>query len=173
MNRSAGLRNKLVYLTVIVVTLLPLYLLGQPATDATSGSGGELTQMRADLNLAEANLGEIDPASESMKLENEINSAYSHDDSYNSSYYDSGYEYGYGADPETGVTSGADSSTVSASATQGAEQSAASETMAAATASQPETGNGAGEPAGEIQPEKLEASASANGAGAADAARNS
>jgi hypothetical protein len=68
MNRSGGLGNKLIYLAVIVVMLLPLYLLGQPATDATSNSGGELTRMRGNLNLSEANLGEIDPASETMKL---------------------------------------------------------------------------------------------------------
>lgn len=68
MNRSGGFSNKLIYLAVIVVMLLPLYLLGQPATDASSLSGGQLTRMRSDLNLAEANLGEIDPASESMKL---------------------------------------------------------------------------------------------------------
>lgn len=68
MNRSGGFSNKLIYLAVIVVMLLPLYLLGQPATDASSRSGGQLTRMRSDLNLAEANLGEIDPASESMKL---------------------------------------------------------------------------------------------------------
>jgi hypothetical protein len=68
MNRSSGLRNKLIYMAIIVGMLLPLYLLGQPATGKPGERAGQLAQMRANLNLAEANLGEIDPASESMKL---------------------------------------------------------------------------------------------------------
>ncbi|MCA9172069.1 MAG: hypothetical protein KDB23_30590, partial [Planctomycetales bacterium] len=68
MNRSTGLRNKLIYLAVIILMLLPLYLLGQPATGRPGDSPGSLTQMRMSLGLAEASLGEIDPASESMKL---------------------------------------------------------------------------------------------------------
>jgi hypothetical protein len=68
MNRSSGLSNKLIYLAVIIVMLLPLYLLGQPSTGRPGDSAGQLTQMRSDLGLAESSLGEIDPASESMKL---------------------------------------------------------------------------------------------------------
>src|SRR6056297_345803 len=68
MNRSNSLRNKLIYLTVMIIMLLPLYLLGQPATGLPGDSPGELTKMRVSLGLAEASLGEIDPASESMKL---------------------------------------------------------------------------------------------------------
>lgn len=68
MNRASGLRNKLIYLAVIVVMLLPLYLLGQPATGRQGERAGQLAQMREELNLAEANLGKIDPASVSMKL---------------------------------------------------------------------------------------------------------
>ncbi len=68
MNRSSGLRNKLIYMAIIVGMLLPLYLLGQPATGKPGERAGQLAQMRSELNLAEANLGEIDPASESMKL---------------------------------------------------------------------------------------------------------
>lgn len=68
MNRSNSLRNKLIYLAVMIIMLLPLYLLGQPATGLPGDSPGELTKMRVSLGLAEASLGEIDPASESMKL---------------------------------------------------------------------------------------------------------
>lgn len=68
MNRSSGLRNKLIYLAIIIVMLLPLYLLGQPSTGKPGESSGQLTKLRADYGLAEASLGEIDPASESMKL---------------------------------------------------------------------------------------------------------
>ena len=68
MNRSTTLRNKLVYLAIIILMLLPLYLLGQPATGKPGELPGQLTQMRAEMGLAESSLGEIDPASESMKL---------------------------------------------------------------------------------------------------------
>ena len=67
MNRNSAWRRKMVYLGVIVLMLLPLYLLGQPATGSSDG-GGSLARMRSDLNLSLENLGEIDPASESMKL---------------------------------------------------------------------------------------------------------
>ncbi|WP_164102167.1 IRE (iron responsive element) [Candidatus Laterigemmans baculatus] len=68
MNRSSGLRNKLIYLAVIIVMLLPLYLLGQPATGQSGDTPGKLNQLRNDFDISEADLGEIDPASESMKL---------------------------------------------------------------------------------------------------------
>lgn len=68
MNRSSGLRNKLIYLAVIIVMLLPLYLLGQPATGQSGDTPGKLSQLRNDFDISEADLGEIDPASESMKL---------------------------------------------------------------------------------------------------------
>jgi len=68
MNRRSGPRNKLIYLAIMIVMLLPLYLLGQPATRGVGDTPGQLTQMRKDFGLAEASLGEIDPASETMKL---------------------------------------------------------------------------------------------------------
>ncbi|QDV69178.1 hypothetical protein Poly24_28930 [Rosistilla carotiformis] len=69
MNRNAAWRRKMIYLGIIVVMLLPLYLLGQPATGSTTGgAGGSLARLQDELNLSVADLGEIDPASESMKL---------------------------------------------------------------------------------------------------------
>ncbi len=67
MNRTTSFRRKLVYLTVMVAMLIPLYLLGQPA-GGDGDLGGRLSVMRNDYNIAESDLGEISPASETMKL---------------------------------------------------------------------------------------------------------
>lgn len=67
MNRTTQLRRKLTYLIVLVVMLIPLYLLGQPAGGGGDG-GGRLAQMRDAYGIAESDLGEISPASETMKL---------------------------------------------------------------------------------------------------------
>lgn len=67
MNRSTQLRRKLTYLIILVVMLIPLYLLGQPAGGGGDG-GGKLAQMRDAYGIAESDLGEISPASETMKL---------------------------------------------------------------------------------------------------------
>jgi hypothetical protein len=68
MNRSTGFRNKLIYLSIMIAMLIPLYLLGQPAGGSTGDAGGQLTQMRTKYNIAESELGDINPASETMKL---------------------------------------------------------------------------------------------------------
>ncbi|WP_404310378.1 prolipoprotein diacylglyceryl transferase [Neorhodopirellula lusitana] len=67
MNRTTQLRRKLTYLVILVVMLIPLYLLGQPAGGGGDG-GGKLAQMRDAYDIAESDLGEISPASETMKL---------------------------------------------------------------------------------------------------------
>ena len=66
MNRSSVLGRKIIYLLILVAMLVPLYLLGQPA--GGGDSGGTLSEMRDDFNIAESDLGEISPASETMKL---------------------------------------------------------------------------------------------------------
>jgi hypothetical protein len=66
-NRSINLRRKLIYLAVLLAMLIPLYLLGQPA-GGPGDLGGRLSQMRHQFDMAESNLGEISPASETMKL---------------------------------------------------------------------------------------------------------
>ena len=66
MNRTSVLGRKIVYLLILVAMLVPLYLLGQPA--GGGDSGGTLSQMRDDFSIAESDLGEINPASETMKL---------------------------------------------------------------------------------------------------------
>ena len=67
MNRTTAIRRKVVYLVLMLAMLLPLYLLGQPAAGKTD-QGGQLTAMRQQFNIAESDLGEISPASETMKL---------------------------------------------------------------------------------------------------------
>ncbi|MEX2175914.1 MAG: hypothetical protein WD872_16250, partial [Pirellulaceae bacterium] len=73
MNRSKSFTRKIAYIAAIALLLLPLAAISQPAAvdpdRADGGSpGGKLAQLRTEYNLAQAELGEIDPASETMKL---------------------------------------------------------------------------------------------------------
>lgn len=72
-----GLTRKLYYLAPMVLLLVPLSMLGQPATvdvvaadgQLRQGSqGGKLAQLRRDYRLGQANVGKIDPASLTIKL---------------------------------------------------------------------------------------------------------
>lgn len=67
MNRTSVLGRKLIYLSILLAMLIPLYLLGQPA-GGKGDLGGTLSVMRHEYNMAESDLGEISPASETMKL---------------------------------------------------------------------------------------------------------
>ncbi|MEE2934648.1 MAG: IRE (iron responsive element) [Planctomycetota bacterium] len=67
MNRTSILGRKIIYLLVLLAMLFPLYLLGQPA-GGKNNLGGRLSEMRHQYNIAESDLGEISPASETMKL---------------------------------------------------------------------------------------------------------
>ena len=60
--------RKIFYLLGIGILVLPLSCLTQPGTSGVKGSGGLLTQMREQHELSEAELGEIDPTSETIKL---------------------------------------------------------------------------------------------------------
>ncbi|MEX0677788.1 MAG: hypothetical protein WD063_11975 [Pirellulales bacterium] len=66
MNQRQRFIRKIVYACVIAVLLLPLSWLSQPET--TESKGGRLAQLRSDYQLGQAQLGEIDPASETIKL---------------------------------------------------------------------------------------------------------
>ena len=74
MSRNQSFVRKVIYIAAIALLLLPLSALSQPATvgpkdrPELSSRGGKLSQLRERYNLAQAKLGEIDPASESMKL---------------------------------------------------------------------------------------------------------
>lgn len=62
--------RKVVYGSIIALLWLPLYLIGRPPEVAADGeiTGGKLADLRREYDLSQAQLGEIDPASESMKL---------------------------------------------------------------------------------------------------------
>jgi hypothetical protein len=67
MNARRSFRNKLVYIVGIMILILPMWWLGSPATP-TNRDGGKLASLQNTYGLAQSNLGEIDPASETMKL---------------------------------------------------------------------------------------------------------
>ena len=66
MNQRQRFIRKIMYVCAIAVLLLPLSWLSQPAT--TDSDGGLLAKMRKDHQLSQASLGDIDPASETIKL---------------------------------------------------------------------------------------------------------
>ncbi len=67
-----ALRRRLFYIVAMVALLVPLYVLGTPSIRKRDGEvtnqGGTLAQLRTKYNLGQGDLGEIDPASESMRL---------------------------------------------------------------------------------------------------------
>jgi hypothetical protein len=72
MIKNASFQRKVIYLACIALLLIPLYMIGNPATGdpsrADSTPGGKLAQLRAEYDLSPAELGEIDPTSETMRL---------------------------------------------------------------------------------------------------------
>ena len=66
MSERKSFYRKVIYGVAIAVLLFPLSLLSSPAT--VNNAGGELARLRTEHGLAQANLGEVDPASETMKL---------------------------------------------------------------------------------------------------------
>jgi hypothetical protein len=76
MTQNASFLRKIIYGCIIVMLLFPLFLLGQPATspsgaageESRGSAGGVLAQMRSSYGLSQAELGKIDPASETMKM---------------------------------------------------------------------------------------------------------
>ena len=66
MNERSSLYRKMAYLLVICVLLVPIARLGVPAT--LDEQGGRLAQLRAENDLGQSDLGEIDPASETIRL---------------------------------------------------------------------------------------------------------
>jgi hypothetical protein len=67
MNQRQRFIRKIAYACAIAALLLPLSWLSQPATQDGS-KGGLLSRMRQEYSLSQADLGEIDPASETIKL---------------------------------------------------------------------------------------------------------
>ena len=72
---TAALRRKLFYIVGMVALLIPLFLLGQPPSQPSAGSSGEirgqggtLAQLRERYDIGQSSLGQLDPASETMRL---------------------------------------------------------------------------------------------------------
>ncbi len=72
MNQRRAVWHKVGYASAILILLLPLSYLSQPATRDSQGGkgspGGKLAQLRETHKLSQADLGEIDPTSEAIKL---------------------------------------------------------------------------------------------------------
>ena len=72
MNPQSAFARKIIYGIAILVLLVPLHLLGQPSAAGPEGSAGEtgglLAQFRANHKLSESQLGEVDPASSTIRL---------------------------------------------------------------------------------------------------------
>ena len=66
MTERTSFYHKLGYLAAIVVLAFPIVALSLPST--TTRPGGKLARLRTDYNLSQVNLGEVDPASETIKL---------------------------------------------------------------------------------------------------------
>ncbi|MCA9222699.1 MAG: hypothetical protein KDA71_20385, partial [Planctomycetales bacterium] len=66
MMQNRSFVRKVVYISLMAVLLLPLAVLSQPSTNKRNG--GVLAQKREQFELSQSDLGEIDPASETMKL---------------------------------------------------------------------------------------------------------
>ena len=63
--------RKIIYLVAIVVLLIPMSLVSRPGQVSETGkdnAGGKLARLRQEHKLSQAQLSEIDPASETMKL---------------------------------------------------------------------------------------------------------
>lgn len=72
MSDRSSFQRKVAYLCIIVALILAISWLSPPATEGKGGapgsSGGKLAQVRSELGLSQANLGELDPTSEALKL---------------------------------------------------------------------------------------------------------
>ncbi|MCO6044219.1 hypothetical protein NG895_09900 [Aeoliella sp. ICT_H6.2] len=69
MNKQSSFIRKVVYAGILICLLIALAVLGLPATYSNPRGGTySLARMKVDNQLAQSNLGEIDPASETMKL---------------------------------------------------------------------------------------------------------
>jgi hypothetical protein len=71
MTENKSFVRKIIYIVIIAVLLLPLYMIGRPASVDAGGAispGGVMAEKRDEYGLSQATLGAIDPASETAKL---------------------------------------------------------------------------------------------------------
>lgn len=63
-----ALRRQVFYILMMVGLLVPLFLIGKPGVRGNGEYVGTLAMIRDEYDLGQADLGDIDPASESMRL---------------------------------------------------------------------------------------------------------
>ncbi len=70
--QQSSFSRKILYIVLIGLLLAPISLVSRPASlgsgEGTGDSGGELAKLRTEYRLAQDQLSQIDPASETMKL---------------------------------------------------------------------------------------------------------
>ncbi len=66
MTEHGSFYRKIIYLVLIAVLLFPISQLGAPAT--IEDEGGRLARLRAEYDLGQSDLGDIDPASETFRV---------------------------------------------------------------------------------------------------------
>jgi hypothetical protein len=66
MNENTSFQRKIVYILLLALLLFPISQLGAPAT--LEDSGGKLAQLRDEYELGQSDLGDIDPASETIRM---------------------------------------------------------------------------------------------------------
>jgi hypothetical protein len=66
MNENKSFQRKLVYVVLLAILLFPISQLGAPAT--VEDDGGKLAELRSEYDLGQSDLGEIDPASETIRM---------------------------------------------------------------------------------------------------------
>ena len=69
MNKLNARSRKMVCLVIIVLLLVPIYILGAPASGlGDNRGGGTLAQLRDEYDLGESDLGQVDPTSTAMNF---------------------------------------------------------------------------------------------------------
>jgi hypothetical protein len=66
MNENTSFQRKIVYVLLLALLLFPISQLGSPAT--REDSGGQLAKLRDEYELGQSDLGDIDPASETIRM---------------------------------------------------------------------------------------------------------
>ena len=72
MNKNASFKRKIIYACILVVLLIPLFILSQPASPGIDGQGGTpggvLAQLRSKHHLDESELGDVDLIATTFRL---------------------------------------------------------------------------------------------------------
>jgi hypothetical protein len=66
MNENSSFHRKIIYVVLLAILLFPISQLGSPST--LEDDGGKLAQLRKEYELGQSDLGEIDPASETIRM---------------------------------------------------------------------------------------------------------